>query len=36
MVAAIMEVPPHDVGEFYWGAGAINMDLVVWSEGIKN
>lgn len=36
MVAAVMEVPPHDVGEFCWGAGAMNMDLVVWSEGVKN
>ncbi|KAK0749880.1 X-Pro dipeptidyl-peptidase-domain-containing protein [Schizothecium vesticola] len=36
MVAAVMEVSPHDVADFAWGTGAMQKDLVVWSEGVKN
>jgi uncharacterized protein len=32
MVAAVMSASPHDFARFSWGTGALNMDMVIWSE----
>ena len=32
MVTAVLVVPVHDFGQFCWGTGALNMDIMVWSQ----
>ncbi|OAQ59345.1 hydrolase [Pochonia chlamydosporia 170] len=36
MAAAIISVGPHDLSQYVWGRGSLNLDLLVWAELIAN
>ena len=36
MVAAVVNVGPHDMADLVWGTGAFNFDLVVWANMVED
>ncbi|KZZ88935.1 CocE/NonD hydrolase [Moelleriella libera RCEF 2490] len=36
MAAAVIAVGPHDLGQYVWGTGALNLDLLTWANLIAH